>query len=73
MNDDDRINVYPMFESLDISSLSRLRPQPLREVSFSVDANLGQLARYLRLLGFDTDYDPELSDAELATRSQNKS
>ena len=46
----DRISVYPMFESLDISPLIRLRDKPLRNPRFVIDANLGQLARYLRLL-----------------------
>ena len=38
--------------------------------ALGVDANLGRLARYLRLLGFDADYDPDLSDPQLAERSQ---
>ena len=68
--DGDRVSVYPMFESLDISPVVRLRPEPLRVPRFSVDANLGRLARFLRLLGFDTRYDPESSDLELAESSQ---
>ena len=70
--DGDRISVYPVFESIDISSVVKLRPEPLREPRFSVDANLGQLARYLRLLGFDTAYEREVSDAELAENSQKE-
>jgi uncharacterized protein with PIN domain len=70
--DGDRVSVYPVFESIDISPVVRLRPQPLRETRFSVDANLGRLARYLRLFGFDTAYDPELGDAELAEASQEQ-
>src|SRR5437016_4418927 len=31
----DRISVYPVFESIDISPLERLRPTPLREVCFA--------------------------------------
>ena len=71
VQDGDRVSVYPVFESLDISPVVRLRPEPLRDTWFSVDANLGRLARYLRLFGFDTAYDPELSDAELAESSQD--
>lgn len=70
--DGDRISVYPMFESLDISPAMKVRSKPLRETRFSVDANLGRLARYLRLLGFDTRYDPGMPDAELATGSQSE-
>jgi uncharacterized protein len=65
MNDGDRISVYPVFESFDISSVTRLRPTPLRHTRFVVDANLGQLARYLRLLGFDAEYSQRLADWEL--------
>lgn len=70
--DGDRVSVYPVFESLDVSPVVRLRPEPLREPRFSVDANLGQLARYLRLLGFDAAYDRKASDAELADSSQSE-
>ncbi|MGH2757417.1 MAG: Mut7-C RNAse domain-containing protein [Actinomycetota bacterium] len=64
--DGDRVGVYPMFESLDISDTQRLRATPLRHTRVIVDANLGALARYLRLLGFDTAYSSETADAELA-------
>lgn len=63
---DDRISVYPMFESLDVRPLIRLREKPLRDTRFVVDANLGQLARYLRLLGFDALYRNDFTDAQVA-------
>ena len=62
----DRISVYPEFESFDIAGLTRLRPEPLRQPRFVLDTHLGKLARYLRLLGFDTLYSNSYSDAELA-------
>ena len=62
----DRISVYPLFESLDISPLLRLRDKPLRTPRFVLDSNLGRLARYLRLLGFDCLYRNDYSDAEVA-------
>ena len=65
----DRISVYPMFEGLDISPLYRLRPRPLRDPRFIADVNLGRLARYLRLLGFDCLYDNRARDVEVARRS----
>jgi uncharacterized protein with PIN domain len=61
----ERIAVYPVFEGLDISPVQRLRPKPLREPRFIVDANLGRLARLLRLLGFDATYDTRLDDAQI--------
>ena len=63
----DRISVYPMFESLDITPLLRLRPAPLRTPAFVLDTNLGRLARYLRLLGFDCLYRNDYSDAQVAS------
>ncbi len=67
--DGERISVYPLFESLDISPLQRLRPEPLREPGFVVDANLGRLAKYLRLLGFDALYRNDYDDATVAAIS----
>jgi len=61
----DRVAVYPMFESLDISPLQKLRPAPLRRSTFVVDVNLGKLARRLRMLGFDTAYGNRLEDREI--------
>ena len=61
----DRVAVYPVFESLDISPLQRLRPRPLRRTAFVVDVNLGKLARRLRMLGFDTVYDNCYQDREI--------
>lgn len=60
-----RISVYPMFESWDIGSLSRVRPAPLREVRFALDVHLGRLARLLRMFGFDTLYRNRVDDEEL--------
>jgi uncharacterized protein with PIN domain len=62
----DRISVYPVFESLDIGPLARVRPQPLRDPRFVADVHLGRLAAYLRMLGFDTLYRNDAPDEELA-------
>jgi len=67
VQDGDRISVYPVFESLDVSPLVRLRPAPLRTPAFILDANLGRLARYLRLLGFDCLYQNNFDDETVAT------
>ena len=62
----DRVAVYPMFESFDISPLVKLREEPLRRSAFVVDVNLGKLARRLRMLGFDVLYDRRYRDGEIA-------
>lgn len=72
VGDEDRISVYPVFESLDISPLVRLRPKPLRHPKFVVDTNLGRLARYLRLLGLDCLYRNNFQDDELARLSSEQ-
>jgi len=66
VKDGDRISVYPRFEAMDISPLSRLRPRPLRDLRFVADTHLGRLAAYLRMVGFDTAYRRDLGDHELA-------
>ena len=66
VQDGDQISVYPMFESFDIQPLVRVRLRPLRTSRFVLDVHLGKLARYLRLLGFDTLYRNDYDDAELA-------
>jgi uncharacterized protein with PIN domain len=66
LEDGDRVALYPVFESLDVSPVLRLRRRPLRSVRFIADAHLGGLARYLRLLGFDTLFANDLGDGRLA-------
>ena len=69
LRDGDRIAVYPVFEGMDITPELRVRPAPLRETKFVLDAHLGKLAAYLRMLGFDTFYRSCFDDAEIASVS----
>ena len=66
LRDGARVSVYPVFESIDIAPLARVRPAPLREVRFVLDVHLGRLARYLRMLGFDARWRPDARDDEIA-------
>jgi uncharacterized protein with PIN domain len=61
----DHVSVYPVFESFDISPLVRLRGEPLRQTKFILDVHLGKLAKWLRLLGFDTLYRNDYRDFEI--------
>ncbi len=72
VEDGDMISVYPVFESLDVRPLLKLRPEPLRRNCFVLDTHLGRLARYLRLLGFDSLYRNDFSDTELAQLSKEQ-
>jgi deoxyribonuclease V len=49
----ERISLYPVFETLDIVEVTRVRREPLRSTRFITDRSLNRLAVYLRLLGFD--------------------
>jgi hypothetical protein len=66
LEEGDRVSVYPVFESFDISETTRNRSRPLREPRFILDVHLGALARKLRLLGFDTLYRTDYDDARIA-------
>lgn len=65
VQDGDQIAVYPTFEAIDISPLTKLRPKPLRNTKFILDVHLGKLAKYLRLLGFDTLFETGYEDDEI--------
>ncbi len=65
----ERVAVYPMFEALDITPVLRLRPMPLRAPRFIAGAPLGELARHLRLAGFDTSWSDDWDDDEIVRRS----
>jgi uncharacterized protein with PIN domain/sulfur carrier protein ThiS len=67
LNDGDYVSVFPVFESVDIRSLERLRPEPLRNPKFVLDGHLGRLAAYLRMLGFDVWYSRYADDELLAS------
>ena len=43
----------------------RLQENPLTDPRFIADVHLGRLARLLRMLGFDTRFDPAWSDSDL--------
>ena len=64
MRNGDRVDVYPY----GVPTASA-RPVPLRPAAparFIADAHLGQLARNLRMLGFDVLYRNDYSDADMA-------
>jgi uncharacterized protein len=61
----DCVSVYPLFESFDISGVTKVRPGALRQPRFVLDVHLGKLASFLRMLGFDTLYRGDYADSEL--------
>ena len=65
----DYVSVYPVFESIDISPIVKLRDEPLRKSAFILDVHLGKLAKLLRMLGFDVVYENDYDDPEIVRQS----
>ena len=72
VRDGDRIAVYPMFESFDVTPELKVRREALREPRFVLDVHLGRLAAYLRMLGFDAVYGNCSGDSELVQVSSEQ-
>jgi uncharacterized protein with PIN domain len=68
----DRIDVYGLDRPPELASLPGLIPPPPDPSRFVVDGHLGRLARYLRMLGFDSLYDRAAADGELARLSADE-
>jgi uncharacterized protein with PIN domain len=66
IRDQDQISVYPPFSHAGMPASSPLRPEVSSPPRFIADAHLGQLAKYLRMLGFDVLYRNDFDDAEVA-------
>ena len=67
VQDKDSIQVYPADGSPEVKRLLPHRMEVSRPPVFVVDSNLGKLARYLRLLGFDCLYRNDFDDTTVAT------
>jgi uncharacterized protein with PIN domain len=65
LKNEDKVSVYPVFESFNIASVTHLREKPLRVLKFVSDVHLGKLTKYLRLCGFDTYYRTDFNDQEI--------
>ncbi len=71
VSDSDRLDVYPRSFTSPMP-LVALRPPIVGEPQFVLDTHLGQLAVYLRMLGFDTLYRNDYADDELARISDEE-
>lgn len=65
LSEGERVSVYPWLRSLPRPEMT-LRPPIPSPPTFVCDVHMGQLARYMRMLGFDSRYDTERCDPELA-------
>jgi uncharacterized protein with PIN domain len=72
VRDGDRVAVYPQMTALEPGDAAHLRPSPHAEPRFIADVHLGRLSAYLRLVGFDTKYRNDYSDATLVAMSASE-
>lgn len=71
INNNDSINVYSYNSNIDLSNIIELRPK-IKEYKFIVDANVGKVAKNLRMFGFDTYYDFDLPDKEIVNLAERE-
>jgi len=65
-----RFDIHPIPCPWDTSIPTLLRPKPLPSLRFIVDVNVGRLARYLRMAGLDTLYDPSWDERRILREIQ---
>ncbi len=70
-NDKDYVKVYSYNSNIDFSQIVKLRPD-IKEYKFIVDANVGKVAKNLRMFGFDTHYDFDLPDKEIVNLAERE-
>ncbi len=70
---DDRIDVFGLDRPAEWAAFPGLMQAPTGPRQFVLDGHLGRLARYLRMLGFDTRYARDAADPELARVSAEES
>ncbi len=78
LKNDDRVSIYPIFELLDVSKVSQIKSVE-GDLKFLADVHLGGLAKFLRMVGIDTDLLKEKipagelakSDRIVLTRNRN--
>ena len=66
----DRVSLYPEFESLDIRSVTVLRDRPLRATKFVAESSLSGLADLLQVEDFSCICPPQASDEALVRISE---
>ena len=72
LQNNDRVSVYPVFESFNIKDVTLVRKTPLRRHKFIADINLGNIVKYMRVLGFDLYYDSLLSTRKIIEISKRE-
>lgn len=65
VEDNQTFDIYGVDKPWKVTSPTLLRPDPLQDIAFIVDVNVGKLAKYLRMAGFDTLYDYRWDDKKI--------
>jgi sulfur carrier protein ThiS len=72
LKEGDRISVYPVFERLDLTGVSRVREKPLRRLTFIVDRGLESVAESLKALGLDVTVGGHLGEEHILRMVKNE-
>lgn len=65
LQNEDRVSIYPVFETIDVSTILKILKPPISKLAFVLDVHLGKLARMLRMLGFDALYRNDYKDPDI--------
>jgi len=68
----ERVSLYPVFETLNISGVTRLPHRPLRSTRFVLDPDLRNLAIHMRGIGHDVHFDSFSSWSEIIRISKKE-
>jgi len=66
------VEIFPLCPPVDVHTPTLLRPVALPAIRFLVDVNVGKLARKLRMTGFDTLFNMDWCDTDLAKVSEQE-
>lgn len=66
------VDIHPPQPPVNVFAPSMLRQKPITAIRFLVDANVGKLAGKLRMAGFDTCYNPQWDDEQLADMAEKR-
>lgn len=72
LKNNDRVEVYPALKSPVFPPYYSISPPNTDRITFVADVHLGKLAKALRILGFDTCYQNNYSNKEIASIAENE-
>jgi len=67
LRQNDQVSIFPLLSPFSQSNIIHLQIPPPEPVSFVLDVHLGKLARFLRMMGFDSLYSNLFKDEEIVS------